>query len=124
MPLRWGASVSTAMPPACQHAHSPLRPVNLSQHCNERSLDFFLHWCTLSVAGEFSLGRHSVKKILITLLLAATPLVALASQEVQATPDTGSKAANSHHARHHHKRGRSSHHVKHHRAAKQHSQTQ
>jgi hypothetical protein len=109
---------------ACHRAQYSLRQVNFSQHCNERGLDFFPHWCTLSVAGEFSLGRHSVKKILITILLAATPLVALASQEVQATPDTGSKAANSHHARRHHKRSRNSHHVKHHRAAKQHSQTQ
>jgi len=65
-----------------------------------------------------------VKKILITILLAATPLVALASQEAQPTPDTGSKAANSHHARRHHKRSRNSHHVKHHRATQQHSQTQ
>jgi Ni/Co efflux regulator RcnB len=65
-----------------------------------------------------------VKKILITIVLAATPLVALASQEVQPTPDTGSKAANSHHARRHHKRSRSSHHVKHRHATKQHSQTQ
>ena len=110
---------------ACRRAQYSLRQVNFSQHGNERGIDFFLHWCTLSVAGEFSLGRHSVKKILITLLLAATPLVALASQEVvQPTPDTGSKAANSHHARRHHKRSRNSHHVKHHRATKQHSQTQ
>ena len=78
----------------------------------------------LSVAGEFSLGRHFVKKILMIVLLAATPLVALASQDAQATPDTGSKAANSHHARRYHKRSRNSHHAKHHRAAKQHSQTQ
>jgi hypothetical protein len=65
-----------------------------------------------------------VKKILITILLAATPLVALASQEVQPTPDTGSKAANSHHARRHHKRSGNSHHARHHHAVKQHSQTQ
>ena len=91
---------------------------------HQRGLDISLHWCTLSVAGEFSLGRHSVKKILITILLAATPLVALASQDPQVTPDTGSKAANSHHARRHHKRSRNSHHAKHHRATKQHSQTQ
>ena len=109
---------------ACHHAQYSLRQVNFSRHCNERGLDFSPHWCTLSLAGEFSLGRHSVKKILITLLLAATPLVALASQEVQPTPDTGSRAANSHHARRHHKRSRNSHHVKHHRATKQHSQTQ
>ena len=57
-------------------------------------------------------------------LLAATPLVAIASQDPQVTPDTGSKAANSHHARRHHKRSRNSHHVKHHPATKQHSQTQ
>jgi hypothetical protein len=65
-----------------------------------------------------------VKKILITILLAATPLVTLASQDPQVAPDTGSKAANSHHARHHHKRSRNSHHVKHRHAAKQHSQPQ
>jgi Ni/Co efflux regulator RcnB len=65
-----------------------------------------------------------VKKILMIVLLAATPLVTLASQDPQATPDTGSKAANSHHTRRHHKRSRNSHHAKQHRATKQHSQTQ
>ncbi|HVH50360.1 MAG TPA: hypothetical protein VM781_01740 [Candidatus Bathyarchaeia archaeon] len=65
-----------------------------------------------------------MKKILLTILLAATPLLAFASQDAQATPDTGSKAANSHHARRHHKRSRNSHGAKHHHATKQHAQTQ
>jgi hypothetical protein len=65
-----------------------------------------------------------VKKILLIAILAATPLVTLASQEApQATPDTSSKSVtNTHHARHHHKRAKNSHHVKRHRASKQHSQ--
>jgi len=100
------------------------RNIRSGKSAIERGLDFSPHWCTLSIAGEFSLGRHSVKRILLTLLLAATPLPALASQDVQPTPDTGSKAANSHHARRHHKRSRNSRHAKHHHAAKQHSQTQ
>jgi hypothetical protein len=65
-----------------------------------------------------------VKKILMIAILAATPLLTLASQEPpQATPDTSSKSVtNTHHARRHHKRTKNSHHVKRHRASKQHSQ--
>jgi len=68
-----------------------------------------------------------VKKILMIAMLAATPLVMLASQDPssqpQATPDTSSKSVtNTHHARRHHKRSSNSHHVKRHRASKQHSQ--
>jgi hypothetical protein len=68
-----------------------------------------------------------VKKILMIAILAATPLLTLASQESsaqpQATPDTSSKSVtNTHHARRHHKRTKNSHHVKRHRASKQHSQ--
>jgi len=95
-------------------------------------LDFFARWCRLSYAGEFPLGRQQVKKILITVLLAATPFVTLASQEPQGTtverqgaPATGSSASNSHHARRHHKRSKNSHHrAQRHRTSKQHSQTQ
>jgi hypothetical protein len=95
-------------------------------------LDFFARWCTLSYVGEFPLGRQQVKKILITVLLAATPFVTLASQEPQGTtaepqsaPATGSSASSSHHARRHHKRSKNSHHrAQHHRTSKQHSQTQ
>jgi len=100
---------------------------NFRHNSDERSLDISPHWCNLSNAGEFSLGRHSVKKILMIAILAATPLLTLASQESsaqpQATPDTSSKSVtNTHHARRHHKRTRNSHHVKRHRASKQHSQ--
>jgi hypothetical protein len=73
-----------------------------------------------------------VKKILLTVLLAATPFVTLATQEPQGTtvepqsaPATGSSASSSHHARRHHKRSKNSHHrTQRHRTSKQHSQTQ
>src|SRR5439155_13911624 len=98
--------------------------------CNPPRLFRALVYAFLS--RESSLGRQQVKKILLTVLLAGMPLVALGSQEPQGTtaepqsaPATGSSASSSHHAKRHHKRNKNSHHrLQHHRASKQHSQTQ
>jgi len=95
-----------------------------------RHVDFFAHWCTLTIGrGIPDLGEIAVKKIVLFAVLAVAPVVALAQQpqsaapEPQAAPATGSNAASSHHSRHHHKRSRNSHH-KHHRSTKQQSQPQ
>jgi len=105
--------------------------ITFSARLAPNNLDISLRSCTLSSAGEFSRGEWHVKKILITALLAATPLVALAAQEPQGTtaepqsaPVTGTSASSSHHARRHHKRAKNSHHRTHHHTSKQHSQPQ
>src|ERR1043165_593551 len=60
------------------------------------SLDFPGHWCTLFDAGEIRLGRTQVKKLLITVLMMATPAMVAAqsgqsgTSETQSAPTTGS----------------------------------
>ena len=72
-----------------------------------------------------------MKKILIAVLLAATPIAVLSSQETQApaepqhAPATGPSASSSHHAIRHHRHGKNSHHRAHrHHSTKQHTQPQ